>query len=225
MNKWIYSKTGQVHQERHEKCQDAVLFQENEWVYAAAVSDGASGCRYGREGAKTACKAAISYLTEEDVIGDHFSNEKLAWLFNEYLLYRLEQTALKQGNPVDEYASTVAAVCLNRPERKAAAISLGDSAVLRIRNQNVETFLGARRTGGQPCLLTDAKAHDEMQVRYFDLCAEDTIVLCTDGFLDAYTENSRLRSAMKNLDFQKMNAILDTCSNADDVSYIAISGS
>lgn len=225
MYKWIFSKTGEFHLSTNEENQDELMFDENDSVAAAVVADGASGCRFGKTGAKTVCEAVLQFLMEEDVFWHNYSKEKFAYLLTEHILYRLEQAAEIDNAPMNEYACTLTAVCIDKKNYQAIALGLGDSAVLSVEHKNIHALIPAERIRNQPCLITDDAAASNMIIKYFDTDRMNTILLCTDGFLNEYSkkENDEFRQALRSENFNRLNELLVNSSGADDQSYIAIS--
>lgn len=222
---WEYTKAGQFHIQSERSCQDRILYRDGDRFAAAAVSDGATGCSFSEIGAEAVCCAAVNYFNDGEVFSDHYSEEKVAYLLNEYILYVLEKTAENNGQSASDYACTLAAVCIDKRQKRAVAVNLGDGAVLRVKNRAVGAWLGPHRINDQPCLFPDRESGRHIRVKYFDLSDQDTLLLCTDGFLYEYgiPDHEELREAVKSLDFLHVNDLLDKIDHEDDLSYVAIS--
>lgn len=220
-----YRKTGTWHLDHHQSCQDQILFAENNYMAAAVIADGVSACTHSDKGAEITCQAVIDFLMNVNVFQQEYCEEKLGYLLNEYIMYCLEKKASEEQACIDEYASTVSLIYLDKERKKAAALKLGDSPLYRLNGNRFEKAVHDYCRYVQPYLTTDTDAWKHMNIRYFDYEPADSFFLCTDGFSDS-TKNiglKKTRTLIQTGDFERLNDLLDQEDNRDDLSYIVIS--
>lgn len=221
-----YVKTGIYHLNHNQKCEDKILFEENCRMAAAVIADGVSACTHASEGAETTCRAVIDFLSDADIFGSYYSEEKLGYLLSEYILYRLENKAAEQCFPVDEYASTVSLVYIDKLRDKTAVLKLGDSPVLYLNGQTIQKAVCESEWCEHLSFTTDPDAWKYMEIRYMNYEPGDTFFLYTDGFSEGAGRAGEgiVHDLIKNRDYDRLNQLLADVYNRDDLSYIAIGG-
>jgi len=219
-----YCKTGGFHSKTGDACQDENLSATVGAYDVVVQADGVSACRHGKTGAQLACKAVIDFVRLETENIFLYDSRKLSFLVLEHILYFLETEARKNGNPVSDYASTVVFSCTNNNTGQVLLFNLGDGAVFISSGIKVTAAIAPKRYCENPCLTTtdDAYKHAETKKLWFSV--NDSVLLCTDGFLHAVGASasglSVLRNAMLRKDFSELDSLLNSANEPDDIGYI-----
>lgn len=219
-----YCKTGSFHKEIGEECQDKSL-SATVGVYDIIVqADGVSSCCHGKRGAQIACEAVVEFIRMEKEDIFLYDSRKLSFLLIEHILYFLEIEASENGANVSDYASTIAFTCANRKTGEIVLFSLGDGAVFNSSGYKVNTVIAPRRHFGNPCLTTTDSSYKYAEIKKQTLSLDDSVLLCTDGFLHAVGTSSSgssvLRNAMLGKNFSELDNLLDNTNEPDDIGYI-----
>lgn len=217
-----FIKAGTYHAAAGQRCQDALLLAEDRRFAAAVIADGASSCQCAEEGARLACDAVWNFMQQEGARLFSYSREELAYLLLEHVSAHIGQAG---DRPLREYGSTLAAVCADRETGEAVFIGLGDSAVLCLQGQYLQMKVRPKRYGGQPCLTTTENAYMAVSVRRETLEPDETLLLCTDGFLNALRHDAGgIREHLMAEDYDALARTLETADEIDDCSYLAVTG-
>lgn len=219
-----YCKTGSFHKEIGEECQDESLSATVGPYDIVVQADGVSSCRHGKRGAQIACEAVVDFIRMEKENIFLYNSRKLSFLLIEHILYFLEIEASKNGANVADYASTIAFTCANRTTGKMVLFSLGDGAVFNSSGHKVNTAIAPRRHFGNPCLTTTDSAYKYAEIKKQTLSPNDSVLLCTDGFLHAVGASicgsSVLKNAIINKRFLELDNLLSNSAEPDDIGYI-----
>ncbi|MCD8215920.1 MAG: protein phosphatase 2C domain-containing protein [Clostridiales bacterium] len=226
MNINKYTKAGEYHKLRGEENQDRLFFSKTPYYVLAAAADGATECKNSGEGAETACLALRNFIEREGEKIYGFSDEKTAYLLIEHILYFLESKSGLSGKEIQEYGSTLAAAYINKKTGETIFINLGDGCVFSICGGSLKTELKPKRFKGGPCLTTTEGAYRAVEIKRVRLKFGDSVMLCTDGFLNIIGTDNRRRGEISKLikaeNFEKLNSLLDKACEKDDFSYIAV---
>ncbi len=218
-------KTGKYHLSNDEECQDAVLFWEDGDFAAAVIADGVSACECGKEGAATACAAAVDFIKREKARVFSYSHDKIAYLITEHILYYLENQKEKDKD-VGEYSCVVAIAYTELRTGKTILINLGDCDVLSFCKDKMEYVLKGRRYFGKPVQIITKKANCYVEVKEIKLFFGDVLLLCTDGFSDIIQRDGNKAKEIGEYicrkDFDGLNGFLCEIRTMDDCSYIAV---
>lgn len=219
-----YCKTGGFHREIGAECQDENLSATMGSYDIAVQADGVSSCRHGKRGAQIACEAVVDFIRLEKENIFIYDSRKLSYLMMEHILYFLENEASKNGTNISDYASTVAFTCVNNHTGEMMLFSLGDGAVFNTSGFQFNTAIAPKRYYGNPCLTTTDGAYKYVEIKKQTLSLDDSVLLCTDGFLHAVGTSSSgssvLRNAMLGKNFSELDNLLDNTSEPDDIGYI-----
>lgn len=219
-----YYKTGSFHEEIGEECQDKSLSAIVGAYDIIVQADGVSSCCHGKRGAQVACEAVVDFIRMEKENIFLYDSRKLSFLLIEHILYFLEIEASKNGANVADYASTIAFTCANRETGEMVLFSLGDGAVFNSSGYKVNTAIAPRQHFGNPCLTTTDSAYKYAEIKKQTLSPNDSVLLCTDGFLHAVgasiSGSSMLKSAIINKSFLELDNLLSNSAEPDDIGYI-----
>lgn len=219
-----YTKTGSAHARDGIPCQDAVYFAENPKMLFIALADGVSECPNSHIGAQVACRAAGDYLLEYAQSLAAFSDQKLAYLILEQVVFALEEKAAELGCAPESLSSTLSFCCVNRKSRSMIAFHLGDGAVYTLEQENAALLIPPARDGlgGTVSTLT-RNAYKAVQIRRASLPGQTRVLLCSDGVLKAASApdcTDDLRQSLSLGDPEGLKAALDQAENFDDCSFI-----
>ncbi len=219
-----YCKAGGFHRELGGECQDENLSATVGSYDIAVQADGVSGCSHGKRGAQIACEAVVDFVRLEKENVFLYVPRKLSFLMIEHILYFLEIESRKNGTDISDYSSTVAFTCVNNYTGEMLVFSLGDGAVFRSSGIQVRASLSPKRFCGNPFLTTTDGAYKYAEIKKQTLSRGDSVLLCTDGFLHAVDSSasgfSVLQNAMLSKDFSKLDTLLNSADESDDIGYI-----
>lgn len=220
-----FCKTGAYHLKNGEVCQDKAGYFETKDYVIAVIADGVTACEKSDEGADIICRAFISFVLDEQENVFVYSKEKLAYLMIEYLLYCLEIETAKKGDAIQEYASTIAGVVVDRRNRKAVIINLGDGAVFTFSSSRMLEQLEPKRINGKPCLVTTKESYKAAEIKRLEVKFGEGLFLCTDGFIEILERRGKdldAKELIVGYDFSRLQMKLQLHDTMDDCSYIAI---
>lgn len=214
-----FSKTGAYHTARHEENQDCLYSIEGKDFLAVMLADGATTCERSLEGARLSCEAMAQVIRLEGSRFFHYPKEKIAYLLTEQILYFLERGKL-DGCDIREYGSTFSLVFLEKDTGRTVLVNLGDSAVIAVGENGFFYLLRPKRYRGAPCLTTTDGAGRAIEVAVRTLAPGDSILVCSDGFLDQLQKDS-VASLLNSYDTDGLDRQLSLLENEDDCSYIS----
>ncbi len=187
-----FSQRGNYHKSREEVNQDCVMSEETSRHKLIVLADGATGCRFGAEGARAACTAAIKWLTNgcENM---YFDAEKLAFLLLEEVAFHQKKEAQKLNSQENETASTLALACLDKEKNKILLFNVGDGAlfVKRRSDEKYRLELTPKKWKGNAILTVHQCAYKLASVEVVDAADISSVFICSDG-ADANADNGRV---------------------------------
>lgn len=175
------TKAGEHHARNSLACEDVVLYRETEGFTAAALADGATGCRYSLTGAQCAAEAALSFMEAEKDELFELSERRLGYLLTGYIKELIADKAYPEKD-LSEYGSTLLAAAIRKSDGLALLIKLGNGKCLASGNGRLTDPFMYRSAGGERYLTTDRKAFAAVRTRIISLARNDGIFMCTDGF-------------------------------------------
>lgn len=220
-----YCKTGEFHKENGGVCQDKVGYYETKDYAIAVLADGVTACEKSDEGADIICRAFTSFVLSEQENIFIYSKEKLAYLLIEYLLYYLETETGKKGDAVQKYASTLVGAVVDKKNREAVIINLGDGAVFTFSSSEIIEQLRPKKIEGNPCLVTTKGSYKAVEIKRLEVRFGEGLFLCTDGFVDILERESDDIDAKELIIYHNFSGLqmkLQHLNIMDDCSYISI---
>ena len=178
------------------------------------------------EGAEIACRAFEDFVAREQGNVFEFSDEKLAYLLMEHIMYFLETESGKKGVDIQSYASTITGAVVERKSGKAILLNLGDGTVFGTGLCGVRIILPPKRYSGNPCLTTTKDAYKAVEVKKVEIMMGEGLLLCTDGFMDVFNGEDTIRKSLegsvKTYRWDELKKSLESIKNVDDCSYIVL---
>ena len=214
-----FSKTGTYHRGTNRENQDYVYSIEGEDFFSIMLADGATACEKGLEGARLSCESMSKVIKQEGSEFFNYPKEKLAYLLTEHILYYLECNKT-EGCDIREYGSTFAMVFMEKKTGRTVLVNLGDGAIISVTESGFSYLLKPKRYRGNPCLTTTKGARKAIDRAVCNLALGDSILMCSDGFLDQMTKED-IASLLNSYDIEGLKRNLSLIENEDDCSYIS----
>ena len=216
-----YQRKGDYHTATNQECQDVISYVETEEYALAVIADGVTACKYSKIGAGLSCEAVKDFVKLEGSNLFHYPPAKTAYLLVEHILFFLERKAAMCNHDINEYASTLAFALVEKESGKTVLGNLGDGAVLLLAESGRKLLLTPKRHFGQPCLTTTGDAYKSLSLKQINLSLDDTLLLCTDGFLHASWPFLKKLDGDVNI-YEQLDSALDLSCEQDDCSYIMV---
>lgn len=225
-----FSKTGKNHISKEIDNQDAYSTGSNDRFDAVVLADGISSCKKGGEGAEITVETVKKiFLENGDIIMKSDVKESSSAVLS-VLLNELEKNAKQDNEDVEEYASTLAAVLIDRNTKNAFAMNLGDSMILGIKGIDIGIVgMPCDSSRGIPSTITNLSNHftDSVMINSKDGSYKyDTYILCSDGAWREMFHKGKLRNDVKELmlkrDFNKLRKFLKDKNTFDDCTFVAL---
>lgn len=221
-----YTAAGRWHRLHGQEGQDALAQREKGTLSVIALADGVSACLYGKEGARCCADAATELLLQKG--RDLFScgSREAAEFITSHVVYKQQLLAKQQGQPAEEYASTLAAVCYDRRAEKLLYCSLGDSLILAVRRGECE-ILALPPDSAQGCCVTMTEhAGRGMQTGILDTRGMEAVCILSDGAWQALFEGGSLKADARTMLvkhwYSDLRDYLQALSCEDDNSFISM---
>ncbi len=222
----MFSTPGQHHLSRDEENQDIICHDRNDRFAVITLADGVSSCKKARVGAEIASRA-ITHLFLEN--GPSFMQMSATALVHHALncvLYQLRAQAQKDGLPVEEYASTLSSVLIDRDKKELRYFHLGDGMILGLWQGRCRTLaLPSDCTEGCYVTTTRNVAHTvaTAQMAWESMSG---IMILSDGAWRQMVHRGRLLPQVKKLlddgDYAGLNQYLTQAVGFDDCSCICL---
>ena len=153
-----------------------------------------------------------------------------SWAVLSVLSNELEKKADQDNEDVKEYASTLAAVLIDRKSKNAFAMNLGDSMIIGVKGMDVNIVgMPCDSTNGIPSTITKLSNHftDSVMINSKDGAYRyDSYILCSDGAWREMFHKGKLRNDVKDMmikrDFNKLRNYLKEKNTFDDCTFIAL---
>ena len=222
------SKTGtDVYQTgKKRENQDAVCCGRSRKFSVISLADGASSCKRGGKGARTACEAITNLLLKKGNYFLEFENDQIAGLALSHILHELKQKAAEDSEQVEEYSSTVASVLVDKREGRLLCFSIGDSLILASGSGRCRVLSAPADSRGGCCVTTTRNAESMASVKVAETDFLDSVVICSDGAWRQMYAGNRLRPEAASLlaasDFEGLKKYLSAQDCPDDCSFVAV---
>lgn len=215
-----FSREGKYHHTQGVSNQDRIMVYENARYMIGVVADGVSQCLCADKGAELSCKAVLDFINRERNRVFLYSAANLSYLLIEHILLFLDKECMNTGNPIEEYASTFSAAFIDKQNGEIETVNLGDGAILLNRNHGIEVLSQPETVNGNPISTVSAGAHKKVRIDRTMLMHNETVMLCTDGFLNRYQGD--ILDMVRNKNYKSLNQCLSSSQIEDDYSYLAI---
>lgn len=225
-----FSKIGKYHLRNEINNQDAFSMGSNDRFDSIVLADGVSSCKKSGQGAEITVDVVKKIFLEngEIIIKSDVKESSAAVL--SVLSKELEKVAKLDNEDVKEYASTLAAVLIDRKTKNAFAMNLGDSMIIGIKGVDVNIVgMPCDSSMGIPSTITNLSNHftDSIKINSKDGAFRfDTYVLCSDGAWREMFNKGKLHNNVKYMllkrDFNKLRNYLKERNTDDDCTFIAL---
>lgn len=213
-----FSRAGTYHRDIKRKNQDYLYSVEGEAFLAIMLADGATACEKGLEGARLSCEEMAKVIKQESSEFFYYPREKMAYLLTEQILYCIENNK-SENSDIREYGSTFALVFMEKKTGRTVLVNLGDGAIISVTKKGFSYLLKPKQYNGNPCLTTKG-AEKAIDISVCNLALGDSILICSDGFLDQITKED-VASLLNGYDIEGLNRKLSLIEIEDDCSYIS----
>lgn len=225
-----FTKTGRYHLSNEINNQDAFSTGSNDRFDVVVLADGVSSCKKSGEGAEITVEAVKKiFLENGDIIIKSDVKESSAAVLS-VLYNELEKKAKKDNEEVEEYASTLAAVLIDRKTKNTFAMNLGDSMIMGVKGVDIGIVgMPCDSSKGIPTTITNLSNHftDSIMINSKDGDYKyDTYILCSDGAWREMFHKGKLRNDVKEMilkrDFNRLRNFLKDKNTLDDCTFIAL---
>lgn len=223
-----YTKIGSFHQKKRLENQDSVLGIENEICSVVALADGVSSCREGKTGAEITCKALVNFLIKKGPYLMRFNKNVIKTLVISSILNELRKVAKEKMISIDDLSSTFAVIIYDKIAKKVMILSLGDSMVLGIKNNNVKVLIypSDSREG---CYVTTTRSADTvMKIMILRSDTFNEYKIFSDGAWkilfnnSAFNQNYKKYNKNGNIENSSLVEFFTDYQNVDDCSFSAL---
>jgi len=224
-----FSKTGAGHLRCRGENQDQVLYLARDGVEGIALADGAGSARFGRLGAREACRAALEYVLH------HFQQlyERMEANAIRYEVLHAVQTELdRMAGALDlkgrkELGSTLLLLCWEPAGGRYLCLHVGDGLVGCVHQSQCIT-ISSPVNGITSCFTTLTTSSDcLLRCRVFRGVRQGAVFfLMSDGCTRYLREGDRFlpgaEARILQQDWAGLEAELDRQTPEDDYSFIAL---
>ena len=218
---YCYSKTGERHREENRENQDCVYSAENDFAAFFAVADGVSACKNSRSGAQLACEVCADILLEHTGYYFDSDEEKVKQILLDNIRSAISRKAGQERCEPEDYASTLSFLCFDKLHERVMTFSLGDSRIYRMNGNGIDRINQTVSHGmNAVCSTTSRRAEKEAVLFRDSKRADDSFLLCTDGFWKAAEADSFPAEPGLFENGGALAALLDRQTIRDDCSFL-----
>lgn len=191
----MMSKTGTYHMQTHTENQDAVQSCAKGRLAGLFLADGMSACAQAGSGARRSCQAMKHLMMSKgDCLMDVFTETEIAELTLSHVQHELCLLAQREGNPVEDYASTLACAVLDRKTGRLLTLNLGDGLIAGVRRGELQILAMPDDTTDGCCGTITRNAAARTAVQVVDAAELDAVFVCSDGAWRELFDGTRLRA-------------------------------
>ena len=221
---------GRLHREKNESCEDIVVVQSHPEYLFCGIADGKSGAEFGVEGGRVSLEATADYIHElgiANLIHAPFPDELPCMVIRE-IRKRLLLLAGEKKAELQDFASTLLAIAVDRSTGDYALLHLGDGCALGIPETGDAAILSPPENGlalNHTWLTTSDHAVAHLRIRFGSLEGKTRILLLSDGVGCLCTGGNIPRRAVPLLrqgSKSQLRAYLEGSDPADDASCILL---
>ena len=219
---YMFSHMGSWHRQNGGENQDALCMDGSADFAVIALADGVSSCREAKRGAEIACHTLTELMLcqgqrllsfpIQDVIG--------------FALNRIRNELQKQGGRMEDYASTVSAVLLDRKNRRLLCLNLGDCLIGGTEAGKCR-ILAAPSDSSSGCYVTTTRNAEQVTaVCSLPVGQLDSVFLCSDGLWqylmtgEKFTDESS--ELLTNHAYRELERQMEAEDGLDDASFIVL---
>lgn len=220
------SGMGTHHMDGNGENQDSLCHAQNEDFCVISMADGTSSCREAKCGAEIASREVTNLLFKKGDYFLEFENGQIADFALSHILFELKRQAETDSKDVKEYSSTVASVLVDKKNRRALCLNLGDGMILAVGKGKCRVLAMPSDSSSGCCVTTTRHAARAASVRLFDAGAVESVVICSDGAWEQMYDKNRLKPDVSNMlvnnEYDMLGEFLRGQRCFDDYSFISL---
>lgn len=222
----MMSKAGSYHNQSHTQNQDAVLYGNSRRLTGLFLADGVSACARASAGAQLSCEAMKNLLMKKGECFFDLEESEIAEFAVSHVFHALRSEAARVGEPVDDYASTMACVLLDKRRGRMLTLNLGDGLIAGVRDGSLRILAMPDDSADGCCGTTTTGAALRTAVRFVDTEGLDEVFVCSDGAWKTLFDGGRLSGNAQRLLRQgscaALAGFLRSADTFDDCSFISM---
>lgn len=224
-----FTQAGTNHGSDERNNQDATASGSNERFEVIVLADGVSSCKKGGEGARITVETIKNYFLEMGESLMDMQDEERGEAISSAIRKKLNEQAVQDGINMDEYASTLAAILIDKKQKRVMHASVGDSLTLAVKDGSVYivSMPADSRQGIPTTVIPDSRYFKTgvIEPRDGELVAE-SFLACSDGAWKELYRRNRLRSEVKEMilsrDYTGLSEYLKSRDTFDDCTFITL---
>ena len=178
--------TGQRHLREGAPCQDSAFFESTDRMSFFGVADGQSGQPHSAEGAQLALQALYRTLRGRSLeqLEQLPYPDELAYELLHAVRAALQQKAAEYHAGVEEFASTLIFLAVDRTTGRSLCLHLGDGALLGVKTDGTAQTISSAENGWlahSTWLTTSVGALSHLRISFSSLEPYRQLLLLTDG--------------------------------------------
>lgn len=222
MTNMMYSKIGSYHEKSGLENQDYLEYENTSDYIFSLLSDGATGCKRGKQGAQLAAQAIREILEKEGIRFFQLQStypRKMASLMVDHILFTIEKE--KEADiPISEYGSTFIYSIYDKRNSMLYLGSLGDSVAYAVGPSKC-----IRINTPFHVLTTDTNAKDALRFFCLDNPSESlrnfhSILFSSDGFWNEMNRSAELKDYIKCGNYTAITDYFEYHPTMDDASML-----
>ena len=187
MDEWKFytvKELGKRHEMRNMLCQDRSFVRSRNHKYTGVLVDGIGTTNLNVIGAEMAAQSTARYIEEKF---DWIMTEDPAAIASDYLKSihnELLEQAILYNKPIQEFASTIMAICVDESKNRYCALHLGDGIIMYKRDNGQIRVMSFPEVGFysvRTTLTTTKGADSRLSIKRGSAECIDQIALMTDG--------------------------------------------
>lgn len=195
----MMTKPGTYHIRSHTENQDAVLFGTNRRLTGLFLADGISECARSGAGARFSCETVKKLLMDKGECFFDLEAGEIARFAAAHVYHELRARAGREGQPVEEYASTLSCALLDRRTGRLMTLNLGDGLIAGVRGGKMKILAAPDDSSRGCCGTTTRGAELWTDVSILDARDLDAVFVCSDGAWKALFDGGRINPAAETL--------------------------
>ncbi len=193
------SETGTYHMDGDGENQDALCHAQDQNFCVISLADGVSTCSEAKKGAGIASSAITNLLFKKGAYFLESNPEQTGALALSHILFELKLCAENEGKRLEDYASTVASVLVDKKKKRILCFHLGDSIIMAAGGGKCRVLSMPADSASGCCVTTTKGAAAMVSVRVFDAHGVESVVICSDGAWKEMFDKNKLKPEVSNL--------------------------
>ncbi len=223
---FMFSKPGAYHLSRGEENQDIICHDSNDRFTVITLADGVSTCQKARAGAEIAGRAITRLFLDNGAFFMQMQEDALVKHALKCVRYQLQAQAQADGVPVEEYASTLSSVLIDRGSKMLRCFHLGDGLILGLEHGSCRLLAAPSDSTGGCYVTTTEGVAGKVVTRQMPWEALQEIMLLSDGAWRLMYDKTRMLPEVERLlhsaDYAGLQEYLSQSDSSDDCSFICL---